>query len=224
MKLTEAQLKNIVKKGVQRLTEGRLANNILASERVMDELSKQYASMVMSDMKDPQIRKEMVYFLEQNCGVCERPDAITKALIEIWDKIQTGAKKYGYSGPITPQKKEDEIPEYLKERAERLAADEHLMRNLGASYYFAKRRGGRAMAWEMSPKNEYGMVNTLRVYPEYKKVVGYLEFNEAKIIIKYLSKEIKAAAKKYEAERAAKETQITEAAYKEVVKRLKLNG
>lgn len=222
MILTESQLKAIIRESVQRLAEGRLASNILASERVMDELSKQYADMYRSQMNDQQIRKEMIYFLEQNCGVCERPDAIAKALREIWDKIQTGATKYGYDGQISNQQAENELPEYLKEKASLLAADENLMRNLGASYYFAKKSG--RMAWEMSPKNEWGIVNTLINYPEYKTVLGYLTFKEAKMIIKYLSKEIKAAAKKYETERAAKEAQVTEAVYKNVIKKLGLNG
>ena len=197
-----------------------LAQNILASEKVMDALSKEYASMYRSGMNDQQIRKELVYFLEQNCGVCMRPDAIAKALREIWDKIQTGAQNYGYKGPILNPSAKEEIPERLKEKAGALAAREDLMRTLGASYYFAKKSG--RMAWEMSPKNEWGIVNTLINYPEYRAVVGYLSFKEAKMIIKYLGKEIKAAAKKYEQARASKENAITEAVYRSVIKKLRL--
>ena len=197
-----------------------LAQNILASEKVMAALSKEYASMSRSGMDDQQIRKELVYFLEQNCGVCMRPEAIAKSLKEIWDKIQTGAQEYGYRGPISKPGAGDEIPESLKQKAEALAARDDLMRTLGASYYFAKKNG--RMAWEMSPKNEWGIVNTLINYPEYKAVVGYLSFKEAKMIIKYLGKQIKEAAKKYEQERASKENAITEAVYKAVVKKLRL--
>ncbi len=224
MLLTEKKLKQIVKECIQNLTEGRLSTNIAASERVMDELSKQYASMWMSHMSDQAIRNELVYFLEQNCGVCDRPAAITKALREIWDRIQTGAQKYGFTGTVMPVQKDD-VPKYIKEKAQKAAADEELMRWLGASYYYAKRRGN--LAWEKSPKNEHGMVNGLIVYPEFRKIVGYLTFKEAKLVIKCLEKEIKQAAKAYEKEQADKEAKvdtIAEAVYKDVVKKLKLNG
>lgn len=223
MLLTEKQIKKIVREGVQRLVEGRLASNIAASEKVMDALSKQYASMWMSNMSDQEIRKEMVYFLEQNCGICDRPDAIAGALREIWDKIQIGAQKYGFTGTVmNPQ--QHVIPNYIKEKAARAAADEELMHWLGASYYYAKRRGN--LAWEKSPKNEYGMVNALIKYPEFRKVVGYLSFKEAKMVIKCLDKEIRQAARLYKKEVEAKEAEknaITEAVYKEVLRRL-ING
>lgn len=164
----------------------------------------------------------MIYFLEQNCGVCERPDAIAKALREIWDKIQTGATKYGYSGQISKPQTENELSDYLKAKAAKLVADEKLMGYLGSSYYFAKERGrvGRAM----SPKNEWSMPNMMINAPEFKTVLGYLTFEEAKMIIKYLGKEIKAAAKEYAGNRKAKEAEITESVYNDVIKKLKLNG
>lgn len=224
MLLTEKKLKQIIKECIQNLTEGRLATNIAASERVMNELSKQYASMWLSKMSDQNIRSELVYFLEQNCGVCERPDAISKALREIWDKIQTGAQKYGFTGTVMPVKKDD-VPNYIKEKAQKAAADEELMRWLGASYYYAKRRGN--LAWEKNQKNAHGMVNGLIVYPEFRKIVGYLTFKEAKLVIKCLEKDIKRAARAYEKEEAEKEAKVntvSEAVYKNVLKKLKQNG
>ena len=219
MLLTEKQIKEIIQKGIQRLTEGKLVSNISASEKVMDELSKRFYDMYHSGMPEHLMKKNMVYFLEQNYGVCERPETITKALSEIWDKIQLGAQKYGYKGPISVPPRY-EAPDYIKEKAMKAAANEELMEWLGSCYYYAKKRGN--LAWEMSPKNEYGMVNGLITYPQFRGVIGHTSFKEGKMIIKCLGKEIKQAAKLYAKKMETKEF-VAEAVYNEVLRRL-ING
>ena len=178
MVLTENEIKKIVKKGVQQLLkESKLAKLILDNEDVLDKLSQEYASLSRSSLSRPQIKSELTYYLEQNCGVCQSPDSIKRSLEEIWDKIQMGAKKYGYNGPISTPTTEEGLPSYLQKAADRLVADEERMKWLGVGYYFAKKHGN--LAWELSPKNEYGMVNSLIRYPEYRELVGTLTFGEA---------------------------------------------
>ena len=205
-----------------------LAEQILANEKVMDRLAREYAQVLSTYYgngkrgNDTEAKKEMIYVLEQECGVCQSPASIGTQLMKIWDKIQILAKqKYGYDGPIY-QPKSDELPDYLKEKAERLRSNPELMTMLGQSYYWLTQ--SRTRAWDMSEKNEYSYPNELRMYPEYKNVVGYLSFKEAKAILKYLEKDIKAEAKKHKAKLDAEKASLTEAIYKNVLKKLLRNG
>lgn len=83
-----------------------LAENILANEKVMDKLGKIYADTMFTYYgngkrgTDRDAKKEMIYYLEQNCGVCRTPSSIASQLSKIWGKIQEEARKYGYRGPI----------------------------------------------------------------------------------------------------------------------------
>lgn len=205
-----------------------LAKNILASDEAMKALGKIYAETMRSQTKtrsgwasgnEAMALEDMTYFLEQNCGVSDSPNTIKKALKSIMDKIQAAAQEFGYDGPVTaPKKPGDDIPDSIKEIAMRAAADEKLMRFLGSGYYWGKHNGN--LAWEMSPKNEWGMVGGLMKYPEFRNIIGYRSPKEVKMIIKCLSKEIKQAAKAYGAEVDAKnkeEMTVTESELRKMV-------
>ena len=221
----EKQIKEIVRKGINQLKESKLAD-YLASEKVIDALAKEYANasraMVRGRggefvrMGDSEIKKDLVYFLEQNCGVCMSPSSISKALDSVWDKIQIGAKKYGYEGPISTPKKNDETPHYIIEMAEKVRSNENVMRSLGQRWYWNQTGKKHLVKGAMMSENYYGSYpNTIL---EYSKELGlYLSFKEAKAIVKYIKKDIQRYGKMVAAEKES----LTEAVYKSVIKKLK---
>lgn len=204
-----------------------LAEQILANEQVMDRLAREYAQVLSTYYgngkrgTDSDAKKEMVYVLEQEFGVCKTPSAIGSQLAKIWDKIQMVARdKYGYDGPIyTP--KSDEPPQYIVEKAEKIRSNEEVMYSLGRRWYWFQRDNGHLARGAMMSKDYYGSYpNTIL---DYSRELGmYLSFNEAKMIVKYLKKDIQRYGKMVAAEEAEKDKNITEAVYKEVLKRLKL--
>jgi hypothetical protein len=114
-----------------------LAQQILSNEKVMDRLAREYAQVLSTYYgngkrgNDTEAKKDMIYVLEQEFGVCMSPSSIGSQLAKIWDKIQMLAKeKYGYEGPIY-QPKSDELPEYLMAKAEKIRSNERVMRGLG---------------------------------------------------------------------------------------------
>ena len=217
--------------------ESKLANNILASEKVMGALAKEYAdgarSMVpgrrgdFAKKSDKEIKNDLIYFLEQHCGVCLSPSTISKALDDIWDKIQLGAREYGYKGPITPQKSNEPSPRIV-EKAERVLADESLMRALGSACYYGSRQTHMVRGFMMAKDYWGSYPNIIITYG--RDAVGYVSFGEAKEIARYIMKDIKKAAKEYAAEREEEKKEseasaLSEAVYKDVMKKLKrLNG
>ena len=242
MVLNEKKMKKIVKEGVQRLImESSLASSIANNEKVMDALAREYASearsMVYNHRRgdfvkkdDSQIKKELIYFLEQNCGVCMTPSAIASALSSIWDKIQLGARKYGYNGPIMAPKSNEPSPRIV-EKANQLLANEKFMESLGASCYHASQRTGYVKGYMMS-KDYFGSYPNMLVHYPNETGIGYVSFSEAKEIIRYIMKDIKKYAKKYAAQQEEEDKnkesevgELSEAVYKDVMKKLKrLNG
>lgn len=196
-----------------------LGKNILASEKVMDKLGEIYAECSMSRMSEMEILKEMVYFLKQKCSVDSRPSAIVKELRGILDQIQMVAQeKFGYSGPITQVSRGPvELPEELEEIKEYVLGDEETMKHLGGMcYLFGK--GGLKGSAAMSQKFDSSYPNII-IAACRRNNWGYVDFNEAKMIVKAIKPEIKRYAKMYEQER---ENSLTEAVYKQVLKRLRL--
>lgn len=204
-----------------------LAEQILANEKVMDRLAMEYAQVLGSYYgngkrgNDTEAKKEMIYVLEQEFGVCKTPSAIGSQLAKIWDKIQLLAReKYGYDGPIyTP--KSDEIPTHLAEKAEQIRSNERVMHSLGLDWYFFQRHGEHLVRGAMMSKDYYGSYpNTILGWS--RELGMYLSFNEAKMIVKYLKKDIQRYGKMVAAEEEEKEKAITESVYKDVLKKLKL--
>lgn len=199
-----------------------LAKSILSNEKVMGELGKMYAQGRMNRFRDSDIRNEMVYFLEQNCGVFDRPASITKALISIWDKIQESAQNFGYDGPIIPVTKGDDIPEYLVRVAEKFRSSERVLRSLGYDWYHYQRNKSHLVRGAMMSKDYYGSYpNTILAYaPE---IGVHVSFKEAKMIAKYLKRDILRYGKMVAAEEEKKEN-ITEAICERILKKIKLYG
>ena len=204
-----------------------LAEQILANEKVMDRLAKEYAQVLSGYYEngkrgnDTEAKKEMIYVLEQEFGVCRTPSAIGSQLAKIWDKIQLLAReKYGYDGPInTP--KSDEMPTHLAEKAEQIRSNERIMHSLGLDWYFFQRHGEHLVRGAMMSKDYYGSYpNTILGWS--RELGMYLSFNEAKMIVKYLKKDIQHYGKMVAAEEEEKEKAITESVYKDVLKKLKL--
>ena len=176
-----------------------LAQNILASEKAMDKLSKIYADYYHSgNLK--YAKGDMVYTLEQEFGVCMRPSAISSVLDSIMDKIQEGARKYGYNGPITPPKKADnELSDYLRRQADIILANDEIMDALAKRWYYLEQgKGGlvKGAAWS---KNYFGSYPNMLVDFSKDGVYGleYISFDDAKKIAKSIMKEIKAKGKEY---------------------------
>lgn len=169
-----------------------LHDEILSNEKVMEELSKIYASSSFSKMKEKQIVEDMVYFLEQDCGVCRAPSQITQSLYNIWDKIQEGARKYGYSGPITPKVKEkEELPSYLQDVAEKVLNSDELMDALAERYKASKNPSkGLVKGAFMKKDYFYSIPNAILNYAK-ELNLGYLSFEEAKRIVNSIMGQIK---------------------------------
>lgn len=192
-----------------------LAENILANEKVMDKLAQIYANALSGYYgngkrgTDREAKNEMIYFLEQNCGVCQTPSAISAQLAKIWGKIQEAARKYGYRGPIM-QPKPEGLPSYLQQIAEKVLADEKVMQSLGASCYYATTRKNLVKGAMMSEKYWGSYPNELMEWVRSRNW-GYLSFNDAKQIIRFIKKDIAKYARLYakeeEANKAAAEAQ-----------------
>ena len=121
-----------------------LADSILANEKIMDKLAQIYANTLSAYYgngkrgTDREAKNEMIYFLEQNCGVCRTPSSISAQLDKILDKIQERAKEYGYDGPIRAAvSSSPELPSYLQEITNKILADEQIMMSLGSSCVYA---------------------------------------------------------------------------------------
>ena len=206
-----------------------LAEQILANEKVMDRLAKEYAQVLGSYYgngkrgNDTEAKKDMIYVLEQEFGVCMSPSSIGSQLAKIWDKIQMLAKeRYGYEGPIY-QPKSDELPEYLVAKAEKIRSNERVMRALGQRWCWFQQDKGHLAKGAMMSKDYYGSYpNTLI---DYSEVVGlYLGFGEAKQIVRFLKNDIKKYGKMIQAEEETKRDELTEAIYKSVLKKILKNG
>ena len=207
-----------------------LAQQILSNEKAMDRLAKEYAQVLSTYYgngkrgSDTEAKKEMIYVLEQEFGVCMSPSAIGSQLAKIWDKIQMLAReKYGYDGPIyTP--KSDKLPEYLVKKAEQIRSNEKVMHSLGQRWYWFQTDKKHLAHGAMMSKDYYGSYpNTLL---DYGKSLGfYLSFNEAKMIVRYLKKDIQRYGKMIAAEETEGiEKNISEAVYKDVLKKLRIYG
>lgn len=192
-----------------------LAENILANEKVMDNLAKIYVDTLNTYYgngkrgNDAMAKKDMIYFLEQNCGVCQTPSAISAQLAKIWGKIQEAARKYGYRGPIM-QPKPEGLPSYLQQIAEKVLADEKVMQSLGASCYYATTRKNLVRGAMMSKDYWGSYPNELMEWVRSRNW-GYLSFNDAKQIIRFIKKDITKYARLYakeeEANKSAEEAQ-----------------
>lgn len=185
-----------------------LANNIIENEKVMDNLARIYADTLNAyygDGKrgnDNMAKKDMIYFLEQNCGVCQTPSSIAAQLTMIWGKIQEAARKYGYRGPIM-QSKSEELSYHLQDIANKILADEKFMMILGQHCYIAANNKHLVKGAMMSDKYYASYPNTI-VDMARAKHLGYVSFREAKEIVKYLKKDIMKYAKLYAKEEEAK--------------------
>ena len=205
-----------------------LADKILANEKVMDRLAREYAQVLGSYYgngkrgTDTEAKKDMIYVLEQECGVCMTPSAIGSQLAKIWDKIQMVAKqKYGYEGPII-QPKSDELPQNLLDKAEKIRSNERVMRSLGQRWCWLQGDNHLVKGAAMS-KDYYGSYpNTLLDWCQ--ELGFYLGFNEAKQIVRYLKNDIKRYGKMVQAEEETKKNELTEAIYKRVLKKILGNG
>lgn len=194
-----------------------LAQNILANEKVMDKLAQIYASTLSAYYgngkrgTDREAKNEMIYFLEQNCGVCQRPSSISAQLDKILDKIQEKAREYGYDGPISQPAASaaPSLPSHLQEITNKVLADEQIMMALGSSCVYAA-KSKHLVKGSMMSKNYWGSYpNELMGWVRERKW-GYLSFDQAKEIVKFIKKDIKKYAKLYEqkeAEKAAAEGQ-----------------
>lgn len=206
-----------------------LAKEILANERVMDRLAREYAQVLGSYYgngkrgTDADAKRQMLEYLSQNEGVCMTPPAVYSQLAKIWDKIQLLAKeRYGYEGPIY-KPKDDKLPEYLVSKAEKIRSNETIMRRLGQRWcWLHEDRHGLVKGASMS-KDYYGSYpNTL--IDSCQELGFYLGFGEAKQIARYLMKDIQRYGKMIQAEEKAKIEELTEAIYKSVVKKILQNG
>lgn len=206
-----------------------LVQKILGNERVMDRLAKEYAQVLSSYYgngkrgNDTEAKKDMIYVLEQEFGVCMSPSSIGSQLAKIWDKIQMLAKeKYGYEGPIY-QPKSDELPEYLVSKAEKIRSNEKIMRALGQCWYRFQQNKRHLVKGAMMSKDYYGSYpNTLLDYSE--ELGLYLEFNEAKQIVRFLKNDIRKYGNMFQTEEEAKRKELSEAIYKSVLKKILKNG
>lgn len=185
-----------------------LAENILANEKVMDNLARIYVDTLNAYYgngkhgNDAMAKKDMIYFLEQNCGVCQTPSAIGAQLSKIWGKIQETARKYGYRGPIM-QPKPEGLSSYLQQIADKVLADEKIMQSLGSSCYYATTRKGLVRGAMMSKDYWGSYPNELKEWVR-ERNWGYLSFNDAKEIIRAIKKDITRYAKLYAKEEEAK--------------------
>ena len=185
-----------------------LAESILANEKVMDSLAKIYVDTLNTYYgngkrgNDTMAKNDMIYFLEQSCGVCQTPSSISAQLAKIWGKIQEAARKYGYRGPIM-QPKPEGLSSYLQKIAERVLADEKVMQSLGVSCYYATTNKNLVKGAMMSEKYWGSYPNELKSWAR-ERNWGYLSFNEAKEIIKFIKKDITKYAKLYAKEEEAK--------------------
>lgn len=176
-----------------------LAENILANEKVMDKLGKIYAETMFTYYgngkrgTDADAKKEMIYYLEQNCGVCRTPSSIASQLSKIWGKIQEEARKYGYRGPIV-QPKPEGLSYHLQDIANKVLADEQIMNALGSSCYYASQQKNLAKGAMMSDKYWGSYPNELKDWVR-DRHWGYIGFNEAKEIVKFIKKDIAKYAK-----------------------------
>lgn len=206
-----------------------LAQQILSNEKVMDRLAKEYAQVLSSYYgngkrgNDVEAKKDMIYVLEQEFGVCMSPSSIGSQLTTIWDKIQLLAKeRYGYKGPIN-QPKNDELPEYLVSKAEKIRSNEKIMHALGRRWYWSQQGKGHLAKGALMSKDYYGSYpNALLGYSE--ELGLYLSFNEAKQIVKFLKNDIKKYGKMVQSEEEAKREELSEAIYKNVLKKILKNG
>jgi hypothetical protein len=195
-----------------------LADSILANEKVMDKLAQLYAQAVSGYYggngrrgTDKDAKKSMIYYLEQECGVCRAPSAISSMLDKILDKIQERARDYGYSGPINrPVSSSRELPPHLQKLAEQIRSDEEIMRALGNTCLWAARTNAKNM---MSEKNQMGYVTELQEWARYKNL-GFLDAYESKEIIKYLKKDITRYAKMIENEKESNSMTLNESQLK----------
>lgn len=178
-----------------------LAENILVNEKVMDNLARIYADTLNASYgngkrgNDAMAKKDMIYFLEQNCGVCQTPSSIAAQLEKIWGKIQEAARKYGYRGPIM-QPKSEELSYHLQDIADKILADEKFMMILGQHCYMAANDKHLVKGAMMSDKYYASYPNVIVDMAKYKHL-GYVSFREAKEIAKYLKKDIMKYAKLY---------------------------
>ena len=205
-----------------------LAEQILTNEKVMDRLAKEYAQVLGSYYgngkrgNDSEAKKDMVYVLEQEFGVCMSPSSIGSQLSKIWDKIQMVAKeKYGYDGPIY-QPKSDELPNHLVKAAEKVRSNERVMRSLGQRWCWFQEDRHLVKGASMS-KDYYGSYPNALI--DWGDMLGYhFSFGEAKLVVRYLKKDIVKYGKMIQAEEKAKREELTEAIYKSVVKKILRNG
>ena len=185
-----------------------LAENILVNEKVMDNLARIYADTLNASYgngksgNDAMAKKDMIYFLEQNCGVCQTPSSIAAQLTKIWGKIQEAARKYGYRGPIM-QPKSEELSYHLQDIADKILADEKFMMILGQHCYMAANDKHLVKGAMMSDRYYASYPNVIVDMAKYKHL-GYVSFREAKEIAKYLKKDIMKYAKLYAKEEEAK--------------------
>jgi len=176
-----------------------LAENILANEKVMDNLARIYADTLNAYYgngkrgNDAMAKKEMIYYLEQNCGVCQTPSSIASQLSKIWGKIQESARKYGYRGPIV-QPKPEGLSYHLQDIANKVLADEEIMNALGWSCYYASQQKNLVKGAMMSDKYWGSYPNELKDWVR-DRHWGYIGFNEAKEIVKFIKKDIAKYAK-----------------------------
>ena len=205
-----------------------LAEQILANEKVMDRLAREYAQIVNTYYgngkrgSDSEAKKEMIYVLEQECGVCMSPSSIGSQLTKIWDKIQMVAReKYGYDGPIY-QPKSDELPNYLVKVAEKVRSNERVMRSLGQRWYWLQGDRHLVKGASMS-KDYYGSYPNALI--DWGDEIGYhFSFGEAKLVVRYIKNDIKKYGKMIQAEEEARKEELTEAIYKNVIKKILRNG
>ena len=131
-------------------------------------------------------------------------------------------ERYGYEGPIY-QPKSDELPEYLVAKAEKVRSNEKIMRALGQRWYWFQQDKRHLVKGAMMSKDYYGSYpNTLL---DYSGELGlYLGFNEAKQIVRFLKNDIKKYGKIVQTEEETKREELTEAIYKNVLKKILKNG
>ena len=202
-----------------------LSQSILGNEKIMDNLAKIYVETLNSyygngrQGNDSMAKKDMVYYLEQNCGVCMTPSSISSQLTKIWGEIQKAARKYGYSGAIMSPKPEG-LPSYLQQIAEKVLADEKVMESLGASCYYATTRKGLVRGAMMSKSYWGSYPNELLEWVRSRNW-GYLSFNEAKEIIRFIKKDIAKHARLYAKQEESEQTDggvsINESQLKKIV-------
>ena len=187
-----------------------LGETILANEEIMDKLARIYVETLNAYYgngkrgNDAMAKKDMIYYLEQNCGVCQTPSAISAQLAKIWGKIQETARKYGYRGPIMQAKQDEGLSYHLQDIVNKLVADERAMLLLGQACYHAATNKNLAKGVMMSDKYWGSYPNLIRDLVS-ERHWGYVSFGECKEIAKSIKKEITKYAKIHQQHKEAKD-------------------